>query len=196
MTRPPLIAFLGCLLVLAAAGCGSNSATTTVPIVTKAPPQTAALAWSEPYPVGSPALVFGVSSFSVTRSGWSAEVSVENTSTIAWEIGDPRYPELAFGVLLFPNNDLDELERRNRSNELPAIRAATSFLPGLPDVLEPGQTWEGTISAPGALAGGLWVRLSFGPFVSTETMPEGVTSPVVWFTDHAYHLDEIVAAPS
>ena len=74
-------------------------------------------------------------------------------------------PSCAFGVLLFPNDDLDELERRNRDGTLPAIRHATTYAPALPLVLRPGKTWRGTISAPGALAGGLWVRLSFGPFV-------------------------------
>ena len=59
----------------------------------------------------------------------------------------------------------------------------------LPVVLESGKTWAGTISAPGALAGGLWVRLSFGAFASVGEAPDVVASPVVWFTDHAYHLD-------
>ena len=49
---------------------------------------------------------------------------------------------------------------------------------------------------PGALAGGLWVRLSFGPFVSAADPPEGAASPVVWFTDHAYRLEEVEAEPA
>ncbi len=98
--------------------------------------------------------------------------------------------------MLFPNDDLDELEHRNRSGDLPAIRHATSYRPALPSVLRPGTTWRGTISAPGALAGGLWVRLSFGPFVSVGDPPDGAAPQVVWFTDHAYHLAEVAGEPA
>jgi hypothetical protein len=73
---------------------------------------------------------------------------------------------------------------------------ATTYAPALPLVLRPGKTWRGTISAPGALAGGLWVRLSFGPFVSAADPPEGAASQVVWFTDHAYRLEEVAAEPA
>ncbi len=185
------------LVAVAAAGCTSSDGGVTVPATVRAPPQTAQLGWEEPYPAKQPALVFGVSSFTVTRTGWAAEISVENRSDIAWEVGDPRTAaQLAFGVLLFPNDDLDELERRNRDGTLPAIRHATTYAPALPLVLRPGKTWRGTISAPGALAGGLWVRLSFGPFVSAADPPEGAASPVVWFTDHAYRLEEVEAEPA
>ncbi len=60
----------------------------------------------------------------------------------------------------------------------------------------PGQTWKGTIAAPGALAGGLWVRLSFGPFTSVGDPPEGAQPQVVWFTDHAHRLAEVDAEPA
>jgi hypothetical protein len=197
MRRIPLPAALVAILALAAAGCGSGGASTVVPAAVKAPPQTAHLGWVEPYPVEKPALVFGVSSFTVTADGWRADISVENRSDIGWEVGSAQYEaDLAFGVLLFPTGDLEELERRNRDRDLPAIRHATSYAPALPDVLRPGATWRGTISAPGALAGGLWARISFGPFVSAGDPPEGATSPVVWFTDHAYHLEEVVAEPA
>lgn len=196
MRRPLAACLFLALATVGAAGCGAGS-TVSVPVVVKAPPQAAELGWQEPYPAEKPALVFGVSSFAVTRSGWTADVSVENRSDVRWTVGDPRdAAELAFGVLLFPNNDLDELERRNRSGDLPAIRHATRYDPALPLVLNPGQTWRGTISAPGALAGGLWVRLSFGPFTSAGKPPAGANPLVGWFTDHAYHLEEVAAEPA
>jgi hypothetical protein len=183
------------LLAVMVAGCASSNP--GVPATVKAPPQTARLAWEEPYPVDGAALVFGVSSFTVTRNGWTADVSVENKSPVGWEVGDPRRAaERAFGVLLFPNDDLDELDRRNRSGDLPAIRPATSYMPALPPVLLPGKTWRGTIAAPGALAGGLWVRLSFGTFASVGKPPEGAQPQVVWFTDHAHQLDQVAADPA
>ena len=181
-------------VAVSVAGCGPGGTEVTVPATVRAPPQTAQLGWEEPYPAEKPALVFGVSSFTVTRDGWAADLSIENRSEVAWKVGDPRFTDArAFGVLLFPNDDLDELERRNRSGELPAIRPATSFNPALPFVLRPGETWKGTIAAPGALAGGLWVRVSFGPLSCVGKPPEGAERSVVWFTDHAYRLDEVSA---
>lgn len=186
------------LVAVVAAGCGSSN--TVVPATVRAPPQTARLAWQESYPAeaGNPAaLVFGVSSFTVTRDGWTANVSIANRSGVGWEVGDPRRAVArVFGVLLFPNDDLKELDRRNRAGDLPAIRPATSYRPALPLVLRPGKTWKGTIAAPGALAGGLWVRLSFGTLVSVGAPPIGARPQVVWFTDHSHQLDQVVADPA
>lgn len=195
MRRALVLSLVAVAVAVAVAGCGADS--TPVPASVKAPPQTARLAWKEPYPTNRATLVFGVSSFRVTTNGWAADVSVENRSQIGWEVGDPRYAaERAFGVLLFPNDDPNELARRNRDGELPAIRPATSYRPALPLVLRPGTTWRGTISAPGALAGGLWVRLSFGTFTSISTPPAGSQPQVVWFTDHALELDQVAAEPA
>ncbi len=197
MLRAVSAVLLLALVAVAAAGCASSDGGVSVPATVRAPPQRAQLGWEEPYPAKQPALVFRVSSFTVTRSGWTADISVENTSDVAWEVGDPRTAaQLAFGVLLFPNDDLDELERRNRDGNMPAIRHATTYDPALPLVLRPGNTWRGTISAPGALAGGLWMRLSFGPFVSAADPPDGAASEVVWFTDHAYRLEAVEAEPA
>ena len=182
MRRAPFVL----VLALLAAGCGATPGA-FVPAV-KAPPQRAALDWVEPYPAQKPALVFGVESFAVTGGGWRADVSVRNRSDVGWELGARGSIERAFGVLLFPNDDLDELDRRNRQGTLPPVRPATAYAPPLPEVLEPGATWTGTISAPGPLAAGLWVRLSFGPFTSVGEPPPGTQPTVVWFTDHALRL--------
>jgi hypothetical protein len=197
MRRPAGLVALLVTVALVASGCGTRGASTEVLPTVKAPPQTADLEWIERYPADQPALVFGVESFTVTEDGWHADISVQNRSDVSWEVASPRTAaDLQFGVMLFPNDDLKELERRNRQQDLPAIRPATSFSPKLPAVLRPGRTWRGTISAPGALAGGLWVRISFGPFVSDGDPPPGAASPVVWFTDHAYHLSVVAAEPA
>lgn len=174
-------------VAVVSAGCGGAS----VPYVpsVQARPQRAALNWVEAYPARPPALVFRVRWFEVTRTGWAAAVGVENRSRVGWEIGRGRLSsERMFGVLLFPNADARELERRNREGTLPAIRPASSYRPPLPQVLAPGTSWSGTISASGPLAAGLWVRVALGPFTSVGTPPPGVEPQVVWFTDHALML--------
>jgi hypothetical protein len=197
MRRAAILVPLLALVAIVVAGCSSGGSATPVEPTVKAPPQTARLGWEERYPVGKPALVFGVSSFTVTRGGWIADITVTNRSDIAWDVGGPRAAgQLAFGVLLFPNDDLKELEQRNRSGDLPAIRQATTYRPKLPTVLRPGMTWRGTMSAPGALAGGLWARLSFGPFISVGNPPPGASAEVVWFTDHAHRLAVISGEPA
>ena len=115
-------------------------------------------------------------------------------SSIGWIVGDPRFPSYReFGVLLFPDDDLKELERRTRDGNGPGLRAATSYTPALPETIPPGETWRGMIAAPGALAGGLWVRIAFGPFSADGKPPEGAQTPVVWYTDHAYQLVQVEA---
>ncbi|MCY7301935.1 MAG: hypothetical protein LH654_02660 [Thermoleophilia bacterium] len=193
--RPSLVSVLVALIALASAGCASQAV--TVPTTIKAPPQTARLDWKEQYPSTNPSLVFGVSQFTVTRDGWKADISVENTSNIGWIVGDPRFPSYReFGVLLFRNDDLKDLERRSRDGDVPGLRAATSTTPSLPETIKPGETWRGTIAAPGALAGGLWVRIAFGPFSADGKPPEDAQTPVVWYTDHAYKLEAVEADPA
>ena len=182
--RPALLVGVIALLL---AGCAGTSEP-FVPAA-KAPPQEAALDWVERYPPRRPALIFGVRSFAVTRTGWKADITVGNRSSVSWELGAAGFSlERAFGVMLFATGDLEELDRRNRDGTLPAIRRATAYTPSLPPALEPGTTWSGTISAPGPLAAGLWVRLSFGTFTSMGEPPAGTEPQVLWFTDHAVQL--------
>ncbi len=197
MRRRPALALIAAVVTLSLAGCTATDSGTTVPTSIAAPPQSAALDWSEPYPATSPALVFGVTSFTVTAEGWTAHVSVENRSDVGYKIVD-RHDEasLGFGVMLFPTGSQDDLDRLNKNLELPTLRAATHYEPALPIVLERGATWSGTISARGALAGGLWVRIAFGPFSAVGAVPKGTQSPVNWITDHTYHLKEVAAVPA
>ncbi len=187
-------ASLATVVALLVTGCGGSDGGIPVPLLVKAPPQHAELDWLERYPSQAPVLVFGVRSLSVTATGWTAAVSVENRSGVGWKAGDAQLAaERSFGLMLFPTGDLKELDRRNRAHDLPAIRAATSIEPALPDVLGAHATWRGTLSAPGALAAGLYARVSFGPFVSVGTPPPGVDGAVIWITDHAYRLSRTSA---
>jgi hypothetical protein len=184
MRRTLVIAPVLALLAAGAAGCSLDSTSTTVPATVKAPPQTAHLDWREPYPPDA-------------STGWNAEIWVENRSKVEWEVGDAHSTTgLTFGVMLFPNDDAGELEDRISRNDLPAIRHATTYTPNLPSVLGSGETWRGLISAPGPLAGGLWVRVTFGPFTSVGGPPDGAAARVVWITDHAHRLEEVAAEPA
>ncbi len=154
-------------------------------------PQTAALGWRETY--GSPGeqLVFTVESLDVLRAGWRARVGIENDTKVAWELNDPRATlDRSFGLMLFTTGEQEELDELNSSGELPEPRTATRFSPALPTILEPGDSWEGAMSASGSLVAGSWVRVVFGTLVAVGNPPEELSDTVVWITDHAYELEE------
>jgi hypothetical protein len=173
--------------VLLAAGCGSDGTTPVIP--PPAPPQAAELAWVERSPETGPALVFRVRRFAVTETGWTSDVEIENGTDIAWSLGEnPVAVEQSFGIMLFATGEMGELEQRNQNAELPGLRAARRFVPELPARLRPGESWRGTISAPGSLASGRWVRVVFGPLVAVGDPPADMPNQFVWITDHAYRL--------
>ena len=194
MPRLPVLALLAVLVT----GCGSQSH--PVPPTLAAQPQTATLDWVENCRAGdsdvpcegkSPArVVFGVSRFEVRQGGWQAEISLTNRTSVRLSVVDPHSSlERLFGVMLFQTGDLRQLEQLNRARDLPPVRRAEVFQPALPLVLEPGQTWDGVISAPGALPAGRWLRVVFGELVSIGTPPAGLPEHLVWITDHAYRLE-------
>lgn len=152
-------------------------------------PQTADLRWREVYGTGDERIVFTVDRISVTETGWSARVGIENDSSVGWELAPGATPDGSFGLQLFETGDPDELEERNQSRELPALRAATTFAPTLPAILEPGRSWEGEIAAQGALVAGSWARVVFGTLVAVGKPPEELDEIVIWITDHAYELE-------
>ena len=186
MQRPvAVLVALGAVLLTA--GCSSAGTTPVIPA--PAPPQAAELAWVERSPETGPALVFRVRSFTVTETGWKSDVEIENRTDIPWSLGEnPVAVEQSFGIMLFATGDMGELEQRNQSADLPGLRAARRFVPELPPRLRPGASWRGTISAPGSLASGRWVRVVFGPLVAAGDPPEGMPSQFTWITDHAHRL--------
>ena len=186
MRRPVAVALMGLAALLA--GCGGEETAELAP-AKPAGPQEATLGWEEPYGEPGGRIVFEVDSFAVVDGGWRAAVAVENDSDARFAVATgPSALDQVFGVMLFPNGDLRELERLDRAGELPAIRSATRFVPSLPGVLEPGARWQGTISAPGPLPAGAWVRVVFGAFVAMGEPPPGVEERIVWITDHAHRL--------
>jgi hypothetical protein len=153
-------------------------------------PQSADLAWREIYGTPDERLVFTVDRLDVTETGWNARVGIENDSSVGWELAPGATAEGSFGLQLFETGDIEELEERNRNDTLPAVRAATSYAPELPGVLEPGDAWEGEISARGALVAGSWARVVFGTLIAIGKPPDELEETLVWITDHAYELEE------
>ncbi len=153
-----------------------------------ASPQAARLGWRETYGNPGEQIVFTVTSIRVTANGWEARVGIENRSSVGWELEPGATSEGSFGLQLFETGDAQELEDRNKSGTLPAVRAATRFQPELLPILEPSASWNGRISAPGALVAGSWARVVFGTLIAVGKPPEGLDEVVVWITDKAYQL--------
>ena len=153
-------------------------------------PQTASLDWRESYGSVGERLVFTVDRLDVVESGWSARIGIQNESSVGWELAPGATPEGSFGLQLFETGEAEELEERNRDGTLPAVRAATRYVPELPGVLEPGASWEGEMSARGALVAGSWARVVFGTLVAVGKPPEELDEKVIWITDSAYQLEK------
>jgi hypothetical protein len=186
--RIRLTAALVPLVALVAAGCASN--TTTLPPATAAPPQSKQVEWVELTSEDRPRLVFGVRWIEILRDGWRARISVRNETDIPWRIGGPgAVSSVPFGVMLFATGDLEELSVRNRDQNLPGVRYAHLAQPPPPEVLEPNASWEGTVSAPGALAAGRWLRVTFGPLFAVGDAPSSLGPQLVWISDSAYLLE-------
>ena len=178
--------FAGFVLATNAKRLGSD-APDTAPTVA-ASPQFAELDWRETYGNPGEQIVFTVTSIRVTENGWEARVGIENRSKVGWELDPGATPEGAFGLQLFETGDAKELEHRNKSGTLPAVRPATRFRPELRPILEPKASWNGRISAPGPLVAGSWARVVFGTLIAVGKPPEGLGEVVVWITDRAYRL--------
>jgi len=174
------------LAVLLLTGCGASE-TEPVPPARAAEPQQLELGWRESYPSTGERIRFAVDELNVRAEGWSVAIAVTNATRSSFELGVNR-AQLSFGLMLFATSQLDELEEANRSGRLPPVRLATTMTPPPPDVLAPGVTWRATLSAPGSLADGSWVRVAFGPLRVVGEPPQGIQPVVFWITDRSHRL--------
>ena len=58
-------------------------------------PQRTAVAWRESYGTPRQKLVFSVASLEVMPRGWKARVTLENETSVPFEVGDPRTRSIA-----------------------------------------------------------------------------------------------------
>jgi hypothetical protein len=177
---------LSLLAALWLAGCGGAEPEPLGP-ARPAEPQQAKLGWRESYAASGERLVFAVGKLTVRKDGWSVEIAVTNATRVRFEAGGSPV-DLAYGLMLFRTGDLDELQEAARKNALPPLRRAATIEPEPPDVLAPGQSWRATLSAPGSLADGSYLRVSLGPLRAEGEPPEGMEPIVVWITDRAHRL--------
>jgi hypothetical protein len=164
--------------------------TPSAPASIAAGPQVATLGWREAHGPPGEQLLFAVESLTVLERGWRARLSIENRTSVPYEIGDPKATlDRSFGLMLFASGERRELESRRAEGRLPAVRPAATYEPELPLVLQPGESWEGVMSASGALVASSWVRVVFGALVSVGKPPPGLKEHVVWITRHAHRLE-------
>jgi hypothetical protein len=149
---------------------------------TAAGPQMATLGWRETYGPAGEQLVFSVDSLEVLPRGWKAKLSLENRTNTSYGVASTL--EQPFGLMVFSTGSHEEFMQMNEERMLPAVRPATTYEPRLPSVLEPGDSWTGTISAPGALVANSWVRIVFGALMSVVEPQDSFA----WITDHTYRL--------
>jgi hypothetical protein len=152
---------------------------------TAAGPQSTTLDWSEPQGEKGERIVFGVKRFQVVRDGWRARISLRNDSKVAFGLDRSRR---SFGLMLFTSGVHRDLDTRIKEQALPTLRPALAYEPDLPATLDPHSTWNGTISAHGALVAGSWVRFVFGTLDPIGRAPDSFPGQMLWITDHAYRL--------
>jgi hypothetical protein len=175
------------LAVLLLTGCAATPESKPVPLARAAEPQHVELGWRESYPSTGERLRFAVDALDVREGGWSVEIAVSNDTHTTFELGvNPT--QLSFGLMLFATGGLEELKEANRAGRLPPVRLADAMEPAPPDVLAPGATWRTTLSGPGSLADGSYIRVSFGPLVAIGEPPEGMLPTVFWITDRSHKL--------
>ena len=175
------------LALLLLTGCAPSAETKPVPPARAAEPQHLELGWHESYPSTGERLRFDVETLDVRADGWSAEIAVANDTRSSFELGVNR-AELSFGLMLFATGSLAELEQENRAGRLPPVRLAATMTPPPPDVLAPGAIWRATLTAPGSLADGSYVRVAFGPLRPVGDPPKGMRPVVYWITDRTHRL--------
>ncbi len=95
-----------------------------------ASPQSKNLDWHETHGPPGEKLVFGVDRLQVLADGWRARLALTNDTSISYAVGDPRATlDREFGLMLFETGEIEELERRNGNNTLPATRPAVLYQP-------------------------------------------------------------------
>ena len=122
--------------------------------------------------------------FASPRTAGTARVGIENRSKVGWELDPGATPDGSFGLQLFETGDAKELEHRNKSGTLPAVRRGHP-LPTRARCRSSSRRRRGRGASP--RRGRSWPAVghasSFGTLIAVGKPPEGLGEVVVWITD-------------
>lgn len=144
--------------------------------------RTLTLDWIETTGFGYPAMTFTVKSVAIHRRSWSVRASVTNRSRGDIRVVTEPSPYLPYRFgLLVPSHGLRHGLPETLSHDA-TWRAAVSFAPKLPAVLQPHHRWRGTFSGRGELPRRRPISVTFGVFASPRL------GDFSWTTAHAFTL--------
>jgi hypothetical protein len=168
------------LAAVVLAGCGSGA--DRPELAPPAEPRTIELDWVERGT--SPRFIYRVTRLVLGPDGWSADVSVRNTTRDDFQIGTPSRRAPLFGLVLLETGSRKELEELTAElTQDPPVLVPDRIAPPLPVSLRPGTSWRGTLSGSTRLRRGTVVRLIFGRFVRVRGR-----RTATWVTDHSIRL--------
>ncbi len=171
---------LSFLLTVAVAGCGGGET------VRFAEPQLLRPAVAELDGADGVGFQLEVRVLRLELSSWSVEASVVNRTGIAWRIGRPHVPGgTKFGLIVLATGEENEWREMVARGQVTPALIATRFVPELPDLLRPGQRWQGVFSGPGRLPAGSYVRFAFGRFTATEDPLRGLPWRLIAVTERS-----------
>src|SRR5687768_16533291 len=108
------------LAVVLLAGCGGAEPEPVAP-ARPAEPQQADLGWRESYPARGQRLLFHVDELEIGEESWSVRIAVTNRTRVGFDMGDDP-ADLGYGLMLFPDDDLEALEAAGKAGTLPPPR--------------------------------------------------------------------------
>ena len=118
------------------------------------------------------------------------DAALANRTGVALQVVRPHHLHaVEFGLDVFDTNTLGEVETRAARKALHTGALPERVVPPIAGVLQPGDRWAGSFSAPGRLARGKYVRVVFGRFVVPGgKVPSGIAARFFCTTDDAPRL--------
>ena len=123
----------------------------------------------------------------VGRRSWRVDAALANRTGVALQVVRPHHLHaVEFGLDVFDTNTLGEVETRAARKALHTGALPERVVPPIAGVLQPGDRWAGSFSAPGRLPRGKYVRVVFGRFVVPGgKVPSGIAARFFCTTDDA-----------
>jgi len=173
----------GCVLLLAAGGCGAAA---RVPV---APPQTQKLDWHENCGTHADRIPITTHRLVVRRGRWRVDLSFRNQTRVGLNIIRPHFPGgTYFGLEPFKTSSLREVRQRTEAGSIKPRTLADRFSPQKPALLPSGRGWSGSFSGPGDLPAEVPIRVVLGRFVPLGPVPPGFVRGFLCISERAVRL--------